>query len=164
MKRIFFLGQAPARPSSDHEIPGTYLHNWLSSIGFSDDEIINNCHFFALTDTFPGSTKNGHLAPTKDQIEKHRPTLKQHIINLQPELVVPVGKMAITEILGDKRSSLNDIVGRQFSVNPFGVLKNEIVCIPLSHPSGRSAWNYLHKELVGDALHLLEVSARLDDR
>ena len=164
MKRIFFLGQAPAKPGANHEVTGTYLHAWLRSIGFSDDDITRRCYFFALVDTFPGSTKNGHIAPTKEQVEKYRPILKQHITNMQPELIVPVGKMAIAEILGNKSDSLNNIIGHQFSVDPFGALNKEIVCIPLSHPSGRSAWNYLHKDQVQDALHLLKISALLDDR
>lgn len=163
MKQIVFLGQAPARPKSDHEIPGTYLYSWLSSIGFTDDTIKNNCHFYALVDTFPGSTKNGHLAPTPTQVADHRPTLKHQLIAIQPDLIVPVGKMAISEVLGRSNSTLSDVVGRQFTVNPFKALKNEIVCIPLSHPSGRSAWNYLHKEQVQEALRLLQLSASLDD-
>lgn len=163
MKRIFFLGQAPAKPNSHHETPGTYLYAWLSSIGFTDDQIKEHCHFYALTDTFPGANKNGHLAPTKEQIEQYRPALIKTLQSTQPDLIAPVGKMAISEILGRGSIVLSDVVGRQFSVNPFKCLDEEIVCIPLSHPSGRSAWNYLHKDQVKEALHLLEVSASLDD-
>lgn len=162
MKKIFFLGQAPARPASSHEIPGTYLYPWLSSIGFTDTEIEKYCHFHALTDSFPGASKSGHLAPTNDQMERHRPALIKALQDLQPELIVPVGKMAISEILRRKDITLSDVVGRQFSVNPFGCLNDEIVCVPLSHPSGRSAWNYLHKDEVQEALQLLELSASLD--
>lgn len=162
MKTIFFLGQAPARPDSKHEIAGTYLHPWLSSIGFTDEEIKTHCHFYALIDTFPGADKNGHLAPTKEQIAQYRPTLEKTLRDTQPDLIVPVGKLAISEVL-QRTVTLGDVVGRQFSVNPFGCLKDEIVCIPLSHPSGRSAWNYLHKEQVEDALRLLELSASLDE-
>lgn len=163
MRRTFFLGQAPARPTSKHEVPGTYLHVWLSSIGFTDDEITNRCYFYALIDTFPGSDKNGHLAPTKQQIADHRPQLIKTLQQLQPDIIVPVGKMAISELLNDKAHTLTDVIGRQFSINPFGCLDDEIVCIPLSHPSGRSAWNYLHKDQIADALRLLEVATSLDE-
>lgn len=162
MKRILFVGQAPARPSSKHEVAGTYLNTWLSSL-FTDDEIKKYCHFHALIDTFPGATKTGHLAPTNEQIKAYRPTLKRIIRDIQPELVVPVGKMAIRELFGDKNATLSDVVGRQFSLDPFGCLGYEIVCVPLPHPSGRSAWNYLHKEQVNEALQLLELSASLDE-
>lgn len=162
MKTIFFLGQAPARPDSKHEVAGTYLHPWLSSIGITDDEIKKHCHFHALVDTFPGADKSGHLAPTKAQIARYHPILVNTLQSVQPDLIVPVGKLAIGEVL-QRTVSLSEVVGRQFSVNPFDCLPDEIVCIPLSHPSGRSAWNYLHKEQVEDALRLLELSASLDE-
>ena len=162
MKTIFFLGQAPARPESKHEVAGTYLYAWLSSIGITDDEIKKHCHFYALVDAFPGADKNGHLAPTKEQIVEYRPTLIKTVQATQPDLIVPVGKLAISEVL-QRTVSLSDVVGKQFSINPFNSLQDEIVCIPLSHPSGRSAWNYLHKEQVEAALRLLELSASLDE-
>ena len=140
MKKIFFIGQAPARPESKHEVAGTYLYSWLSSIGFTDDEIKKYCHFYALVGAFPGADEKGHLAPTKEQIARFRPTLVKTLQNVQPDLIVPVGKLAISEVL-QRNISLSDVVGKQFSVNPFGCLQDEIVCIPLSHPSGRSAWN-----------------------
>lgn len=161
MKTIFFLGQAPAKPDSKHGVAGTYLYPWLTSIGFTNEEIKNYCHFHALVGTFPGAGKNGHLAPTKEQIAQYRPALEAALRDIQPDLIVPVGKLAISEVL-QRPASLSDVVGKQFSINPFGCLQDEIVCIPLSHPSGRSAWNYLHKEQVEDALRLLELSASLD--
>ena len=159
MKQIFFLGQAPARPSSKNEIPGMYLHKWLHEIGFTNDDIINNCHFYALMAEFPGATRNGHLAPTHLQIELHRPTLIKAVQTIQPEIIVPVGKMAISEILQTK-SSLNEVVGKEFFINPFGVLSKPISCIPFSHPSGRSAWDHTHKQQVQQALELLSKARR----
>ena len=155
MKRIFFLGQAPAKPSSKHAVPGTYLHAWLHGIGFSDAEIINNCHFYALIDEFPGATKSGHLAPTRTQIELHRPALVGALQTIQPEILVPVGKMAISEVL-QINASLSDVIGKEFQINPFEALPEPIPCIPLSHPSGRSAWNHTHKSQVLKALGLLQ--------
>ena len=154
MKQIFFLGQAPARPSSKHEIPGTYLHKWLSGIGFADEYILNNCHFYALMAEFPGTTKNGHLTPTNTQIALHRPVLIKAIQSIQPDVIVPVGKMAISELL-QKNVALNEVIGTKFQVNPFNTLGEDIPCIPLSHPSGRSAWNHTHKVQVQKALDLL---------
>ncbi len=156
MKKIFFLGQAPAKPSSKHDIPGTYLHTWLHSIGFTEEQITNDCLFYALTDTFPGASKHGHFAPTKEQIELHRPVLRKVLASAQPDVIVPVGKMAIAEIFQDTSTSLEETVGKTFYVNPFQALEHEIACIPLSHPSGRSAWNHTHKDHVRQALQLLK--------
>lgn len=154
MKQIFFLGQAPARPSSKHEIPGTYLHKWLHEIGFTDDDILNNCHFYALTDEFPGAIKGGHLTPTPAKVKLHRPVLIKALQNSKPNIIVPVGKLAISEVLQQK-TSLDEVIGRTFQVNPFEALQKSIPCIPLSHPSGRSAWNHTHKPQVQQALKLL---------
>lgn len=159
MKRVFFLGQAPARPTSKHEIPGAYLHKWLHSIGFTDEDILNNCHFYALIAEFPGATKSGHLAPTSTQVVLHRPNLVKAIRTIQPEIIVPVGKMAISELL-QENVSLNTIIGKELQINPFEALAQSISCIPLSHPSGRSAWNHTHKPQVQQALHLLHDAAK----
>jgi uracil-DNA glycosylase len=160
MKQIFFLGQAPARPSSKHEVPGTYLHKWLRSIEFSDEEILKNCHFYALTADFPGATKGGHLEPTRAHIELHRPALIEAIQTIQPDVIVPVGKMAISEIL-HQQTSLDEVVGKTFQINPFDALPKSILCIPLSHPSGRSAWNHTHKSQVQQALKVLRDTTSL---
>lgn len=160
MKQIFFLGQAPARPSSKHEIPGTYLHKWLREIGLTDKDILSNCHFYALAAEFPGSTKNGHLAPTKVQIEHHRPILAKALQAIQPDIIVPVGKMAISEVLGQKNAPLDMLVGISLKINPFNALANDILCIPLPHPSGRSAWNHTHKAQVQKSLDLLQRAAQ----
>lgn len=159
MNRIVFIGQAPARPTSKHDIPGTYLHAWLHAIGFSDEALQNNCFFYALTDNFPGATKSGHLAPTKQQIETHRPVLIKALQAIQPEIIVPVGKMAITEVLQRKEVTLNDTIGQKYTINPFQALQKPITCIPFSHPSGRSAWNHTHKAHVQKALQLLKQEA-----
>lgn len=156
MKTIFFLGQAPAKPGGKHEIPGTYLYAWLHKIGLNDDDIQRHCHFYALTDTFPGAGKGGHLPPAKAQIALHRPVLKKALATIRPDVIVPVGKMAISEITKEKNAVLEKYIGTKFTINPFEALPHKITCLHLPHPSGRSAWNHMHKELVERALELLK--------
>ncbi|HEU5121331.1 MAG TPA: uracil-DNA glycosylase family protein [Candidatus Saccharimonadales bacterium] len=160
MKTILFIGQAPARPSSAHEVSGTYLHTWLHYIGFSDHDIQQYCHFYALIDTFPGSSKSGHIPPTKAQISSYRPTLMRLVRRIQPDIIVPVGKLAISELTGMRNTPLTNIIGQTFVLDPFRVLGHTIPCIPLSHPSGASVWNHAHKEHVQKALAALHQAAR----
>lgn len=155
MKQCLFLGQAPARPSSKHEIPGAYLHAWLHSIGLSDQAIKKHCHFYALTDIFPGSSRYGHLAPTPEQVAAHRPALLWAITSLQPDVIVPVGKMAIAELLHNN-DPLERIIGSQYELDPLDALGYPIACIPLPHPSGRSVWSHTHPDHVATALELLK--------
>lgn len=159
MKTVFFLGQAPAKPGTKHDVPGTYLHAWLHKIGLSDDDIRNYCHFYALVGTFPGANKSGHLPPTKAQIALHRPFLADALTKIKPDIIVPVGKLAISEITGTKNAVLEQYIGTTLLVNPLSALSGDVLCIPLPHPSGRSAWNHLHKELVEQALALLQKEA-----
>ena len=49
---------------------------------------------------------------------------------LEPEVLIPVGQMAIERFLGPGR--LEDRVGRRFGTRP--------VVVPLPHPSGQSRW------------------------
>jgi len=51
---------------------------------------------------------------------------------------------------------LAQTIGHRFPVDPFHVLARQIPCVPLSHPSGVSAWNHIHKDLVEHALQTLQ--------
>jgi uracil-DNA glycosylase len=163
VRRVLFIGQAPARPSSNHEVPGTYLHPWLRSIDLSDSAIHEYCHFDALIASYPGASKNGHKPPSKEQVKQYRPILIQHIRSIQPDVVVPVGKMAICELLSQDNITLESTVGTLHLIDPFDSLNRKIPCIALSHPSGRSAWNHIHKQQVQHALQRLRHILFLDE-
>ena len=55
---------------------------------------------------------------------------------LQPRLVLPVGRLAIQEVLG-REAPLAEVVGRALRLDYHGV---EADVIPLPHPSGASTW------------------------
>ena len=157
--RIIFLGQAPAKPGSRHGVAGTYIRPWLYRIGLDDTAITQRCRFYALMGTFPGSDGKGHLRPSQAQIAEHRPFLVAEMLAFRPHVFVPVGGMAISETLPEAGTMLSDIVGKSFSMNPFGCLDEPITVIPLPHPSGRSTWLHQHKHLLDEALRLLENAA-----
>ena len=60
-----------------------------------------------------------------------RPHLLREFELLGPEVVVPVGGLAIRELLGVTR--LSEAVGRTF-------VRDGVVYVPLPHPSGASTW------------------------
>jgi uracil-DNA glycosylase len=72
---------------------------------------------------------------------------------LGPRLVVPVGRLAIGEVLGTAEP-LAGVVGRIFRARYHGV---EVDAIPLPHPSGASTWFKLEpgRTLLARALDLL---------
>ena len=71
---------------------------------------------------------------------------------LQPQLLIPVGKLAIEQYLSVKR--LKDVIGRQHVIEIEG---RAVDVIPLPHPSGASTWHRMEpgKTLLQDALKLI---------
>ncbi len=156
MKRVTFIGQAPAHPSSKHAIAGTYLRPWLYELGLDEQTIIRHCQFLALISDFPGSDVHGHLRPTPEQIALYRPLLINLIKEFKPDIIAPVGAMAIKEVLPHVTAGLQNTVGHTYYVDPFGSLGKEMLVIPLPHPSGRSVWVNTNRDKVASALLLLK--------
>jgi uracil-DNA glycosylase len=156
MKRIVCIGQAPARPGSKHGVAGTYVRPWLYQLGLDEAAITQYFRFYALIRSFPGSNSQGHLRPTPQQVAAHRPALVRLIQEFHPDIVVPVGAMAIAEVLPMVKGTLNDTIGHTYQADPFGSLGREIPVIPWPHPSGRSTWLAANPDKVAAALALLK--------
>ena len=71
---------------------------------------------------------------------------------LQPKLIIPVGKLAISQYL--EVDKLVDVIGQKFRREINGI---DVDLIPLPHPSGASTWHRMSpgKELLEQALSLL---------
>jgi uracil-DNA glycosylase len=72
---------------------------------------------------------------------------------LRPELIIPVGKLAISQFLEFEK--LNDVVGKKI-IYKKGDIKTEIVSLP--HPSGLSTWYKKEpgKSLLNNALKIIK--------
>ena len=100
---------------------------WFEQAGVPREEV----YLAAVCRCFPGKAKGGDLAPSRATIRNCRPHLSREFELLRPEVVVPVGGLAIKELLGVKR--LSDAVGRTAE-------RDGVVYVPLPHPSGTSTW------------------------
>ena len=142
MKRVLFVGQAmPAVKRHPHHWPS--LNLWLYSIGLTDKDIQENFLYTALVDYFPGYKGKSHKVPTKQEIEKEKDRLSKTFTDFKPEIVVTIGKLSIGHCLNCKIDKLDkNYIGQTFSANPYGLLHNEILVLPLPHPSGASTWKY----------------------
>jgi uracil-DNA glycosylase len=71
---------------------------------------------------------------------------------LRPRLVIPVGKLAITQFLTFEK--LDQIIGRRFELKGD---RHRYDLIPLPHPSGASPWHRIApgKNLLGKAMRLI---------
>jgi uracil-DNA glycosylase len=154
--KIAFIGQAPAKPGSKHQIAGSYLYPWLYQLGMTQQWIEAHCHFYALTGEFPGAKKGSHLPPTATAIAAHLPNVTHELQKLAPTLVVPVGKLAIHSMLPEAPEKLADIIGQEYFINPYVCLKKPVPIVPLPHPSGRSTWIHTHPAELAAAFKKLQ--------
>jgi len=157
MKRVIFIGQAmPRTKKHPHDWPS--LNSWLYSINLTSSQIRENFIYSALVDYFPGEKNGSHRVPSTKEIISERKKLKNTINNFGPDIVVPIGRLSISYCLQTENLSLNDCIGKTFVLNPYGLMNNEILIIPLPHPSGASTWHKKpsNKMLVKKALKTLK--------
>jgi uracil-DNA glycosylase len=130
---LLLVGQAPGSTEVTTRLPftgpaGKRLMGWFERAGLSREDV----YLSALCRCFPGKAKcSGDLAPSRAMMQNCRPHLLRELELLRPEVVAPVGGLAIKELLGITR--LSEAVGET-------VRRDGIVYVPLPHPSGASTW------------------------
>lgn len=141
--RILLVGQAPGDKEPVLGRPfawtaGRTLFRWFSeALGWSEDETRDRVYFAAVCRCFPGKKPGGgDRVPDEEEIAACSAWLHAEVSLLEPHLVIPVGKLAISQFLGSRM--MNDTIGRSFAVECEGV---KMDCIPLPHPSGASPWH-----------------------
>lgn len=154
--RVITVGQAPGSKEPILGRPfawtaGKTLFRWfLDAGGVTEEEFRQSVYMAAVCRCFPGKTKEGgDRVPDKDEIERCSDWLTAEIDLLQPELVIPIGKLAIGQFL--PLAPLSDIIGESFQVQRGG---HSFEVIPLPHPSGASPWHRIEpgKTLLAKAL------------
>ncbi len=137
--KVLLVAQAPGSTEIVTRLPftgpaGKTLERWFGRAGVAREEV----YLSALARCFPGKGRRsklgghgGDLPPSRAMIRACRPHLLREFELLRPEVVVPVGGLAIRELLGFTR--LSEAVGRTFE-------RDGVVYVPLPHPSGASTW------------------------
>jgi uracil-DNA glycosylase len=157
--RILLVGQAPGDKEPKLGRPfawtaGKTLFKWFhGALGWTEDETRDRIYFAAVCRCFPGKKEGGgDRVPDEQEIANCSRWLAAEFALLRPRLVLPVGKLAITQFL--PAEPLNELIGRSFSLNYRGHTAD---CIPLPHPSGASPWHRMEpgKTLLGRALRLV---------
>ncbi len=158
--RIFLLGQAPGPHEARFGRPfawtaGKTMFRWFQeSFGAGEDEVRRRVYIAAVVRSFPGKTPSGgDRVPSREAIEASRRFIQREIEVLRPRLVIPVGRLAIEQVLGSEEP-LAAVVGRKLRARYHGV-DADVVCLP--HPSGASTWFKTEpgKGLLRKALRLL---------
>lgn len=157
--RVLLVGQAPGdkEPKLDRPFAwtaGKTLFKWFhSALGWTEDEVRDRIYFAAVCRCFPGKRpEGGDRVPAPDEIANCSAWLEREFALLQPTLVLPVGKLAISQFLGER--PLAETIGHSFPVTYRG---HATECIPLPHPSGASPWHRMEpgKTLLHRALALV---------
>lgn len=149
---ILLVGQAPGDKEGPAGKPfawtaGKTLFRWFESIGLEEADFREQVYMAAVCRCFPGKkSKGGDRVPNQEEIKQCRHWLDAEIKLLQPQLILPVGKLAIAQFMAVDKLHL--IIGQQHQIDLFGSV---VDIIPLPHPSGASTW---HRTAPGKALLL----------
>lgn len=158
--RIYLLGQAPGPHEGRLGRPfawtaGKTLFRWFGeAFGATEEEFRARVYMAAVVRAFPGKTSSGgDRVPSAAEILASRGFIEREVRALRPRLVIPVGKLAIGEVLGEA-PPLAGIVGRAVR-GAFHGVPCDVVCLP--HPSGASTWTKTEpgRSLTRKALRLL---------
>ena len=141
--RVLLVGQAPGDKEPRLGRPfawtaGRTLFKWFhGALGWSEDKVRDRIYFAAVCRCFPGKRpEGGDRVPSPEEIERCAAWLEREVELLRPELVLPVGKLAISRFLGER--PLAGTIGKLFPITFHG---HGLDCIPLPHPSGASPWH-----------------------
>ncbi len=141
---ILLVGQAPGPREGSFGRPfawtaGKTLFRWFEeTLGVGEEEFRAKVYIAAVARCFPGKAPGGgDRRPDAEEIARCRPFLARETEILQPKLVLPVGTLAIEQVLGTKEK-LNDLIGTVRRAPYHGVMAD---VVPLPHPSGASPWH-----------------------
>ena len=143
LSKVILVGQAPGVREPVLGKPfawtaGRTLFGWFDEFcRLNEVEVRSQIYFAAVCRCFPGKTAaGGDRVPAPDEIRNCSTWMNDEIDLLQPELVIPVGKLAIAQFLAFEK--LDEVVGRSF---PLRRNRRTFDVIPLPHPSGASPWH-----------------------
>lgn len=159
VSKVMLVGQAPGDKEPVMGRPfawtaGKTLFKWFNeAAGMTEQEFRASIYMAAVCRCFPGKKlTGGDRVPSPEEIVNCSSWLKREVEILKPELVIPVGKLAIEQFIVPKK--LDEIIGKKMRVKYGGY---EFDLIPLPHPSGASPWHRMEpgKTLLKQALKLI---------
>jgi uracil-DNA glycosylase len=154
--KIMTIGQAPGITEVEAGRPfnagsGQRLFKWLAEAGIEENWFRTTQYMTAVTKCYPGRAKGGSGDRVPSRVEQAlcRPFLDEEIRLVNPELIIPIGKLAI-ELFYPKGLKLTEIIGTEKNMNSYWV-------VPLPHSSGASRWHQIaeNRELIQKAVVLI---------
>jgi uracil-DNA glycosylase len=158
LTKVLLIGQAPGPREGALGKPfawtaGKTLFRWLETIGVTEEEFRSHAYINAVCRCFPGKGKTGgDRVPNNDEVQNCSVWLNREFEILDPDLIIPVGKLAIAQLVPVKQ--MTDVIGKSIKIKIHG---RERDVVPLPHPSGASSWFKMEpgKSLLQDALRII---------
>lgn len=158
LSKVLLVGQAPGDKEPALGRPfawtaGKQLFKWFAPLGLNEEQFRARVYIAAVCRCFPGKNPNGgDRVPSPLEIENCSPWLEREIELLRPDLILPVGRVAIERFLPAR--PLVEQIGKVESIRRG---KRSIDVIALPHPSGASTWPRSEpgKTLTANALALI---------
>lgn len=161
ISEIMLIGQAPGIKEGPAQKPfawtaGKTMFGWFAQIGLDEEVFRSRVYMAAVCRCFPGKNPRGgggDRVPDAGEVERCSRHLAAEVAILRPRLILPVGKLAISQLLPDLEQ-LTEAVGQSHRVTWHG---HETDAIALPHPSGASTWHRMEpgKTLLARSLELI---------
>jgi uracil-DNA glycosylase len=154
---VMLIGQAPGVREGPAGKPfawtaGKTMFGWFASLGLSEDAFRERVYMAAVCRCFPGKAAKGggDRVPSPEEVARCSRHLAREVQLLRPRLLIPVGKLAIAQLVPDA-AQLVDVVGKRQRAELAGV-GFDVIALP--HPSGASTWHRMEpgKTLLARAL------------
>jgi len=153
---VMLIGQAPGNREGPAGKPfawtaGKTMFGWFGGLGIGEEDFRRLVYMAAVCRCFPGKgQKGGDRVQAPDEVARCARHLAAEVEIVRPKLILPVGKLAIAQILPDA-DQLVDVVGTIVRTRFHGHM---VDVVPLPHPSGASTWHRMEpgKTLLARAL------------
>ena len=151
------IGQAPGITEVEVGRPfnagsGKRLFEWLGQAGIDEDWFRATQYMTSVTKCYPGRAKggSGDRVPSGKEQKLCRPFLDHELRLVEPRVIIPIGRLAIT-LFYDKKLKLDEIIGTEMQ------LDSGAAVIPLPHSSGASRWHQTeeNRALIEQAIQLI---------
>jgi len=136
------IGQAPGWREIETGLPfawdaGKRLCGWLAVAGIDVDDFRNRWYVTSIGKCYPGRAPGSSVdrPPSRDEIERWGPYLREELRLVHPRLVLLVGGLAHRFAFGPA-ARLDELVGQELSWQ--AAPDASVLCLP--HPSGASTW------------------------
>ena len=155
--KIMTIGQAPGITEAETGRPfnagsGQRLFKWLDEAGIEENWFRTSQYMTVVTKCYPGRATGGggDRVPSRAEQKLCRPFLDRELALIAPELIIPIGRLAIS-LFYPKKLKLTQIIGTEKQVAGSWV-------VPLPHSSGASRWHQIqeNRQLIARAVKLIE--------